>query len=306
MEYRRRRKKKRNMYRGTASAYSGARRNRSNEGSGFAGALLILLLTAGLIYIIFGTSVGTWLAKNVFPNSNHNESPSPTNNILSTEKPIETDTETERMSFTGIEAFALQMGVYSQTDSANGLVASLKSLGAAGYKYIDGSNVRIFASIYNTEAAAESVSERLTNQGYECMVFPINVESVEIDVTAAADKIDRVRLAVNFAQEILTDLFNEVIDFDAEERSIDYGRAICTEMLTNIKTIRNDLKNTSDNSGVIGLLDDYYMHIEGLLTQFIASDTINRVEMSGQLKHLQIDAIVKYISLLNAIQSFSN
>ena len=63
MEYRRRRKNTRRR-RGGYQAYSAAG-GRGESGGGF-GLLILLLLMGGIIYVLFATSVGSWLTENVF------------------------------------------------------------------------------------------------------------------------------------------------------------------------------------------------------------------------------------------------
>ena len=63
MEYRRRRKNTRRR-RGGYQAYSAAG-GRGESGGGF-GLLILLLLMGGIIYVLFATSVGSWLTESVF------------------------------------------------------------------------------------------------------------------------------------------------------------------------------------------------------------------------------------------------
>ena len=198
----------------------------------------------------------------------------------------------------------LQMGIYASEENPSGLVSSLKALGAAGYEHKDpDGSIHIFAAAYSTEAAAESVCERLKEQNYECSVEKFSVENVNMTVSADEIYMETIKQAVGYSQEIINDLSKEVIGFDSEERSIDYGRAIANEMLSNVKAIRGELSGISESKGIIKKLDDYYMKLAGMLTSFISADTDNRVEMSGRLKHLQIDAFMHYLGLLGSIKN---
>lgn len=315
MEYRRRRKRRTGM----STGYSGYTRRsgyRSSRGSnadayGLGSALLILLLTAGLIYILFATSVGTWIAKNVFsplfskgdtePSTSLPTAELPTANLIPSETPYFTDKSTESMTLSGLDMYALQMGVYSSIEYAQGMISTLKSLGAAGYEFFDGQNIRVFASAYNTEAAAKSVSARLNDQGYECTIYNLRADAVELTVTADAEKMESIRTAINFAHSLIDDINEEVIGFDSEERSIDYGKAIGNEMLANVKSIRGALSGITEESGLISALDDYYMEVTGAITTFVSADTDNRVEMSGKLKYLQSQIITQYLALMQSI-----
>lgn len=303
MEYRRRRKKKRNNYRYTAGNPSGKR----SEGSGLLCAILILALTGGIIYMLLATSVGTWLAKNIFMpifSKKDTEIQTPPPSFSPAETPSNVKQQTEEVIFSGSELYMLQMGVYSSDDFSSGLVSSLKSLGAAGYEYKDADGyIHVFAAAYSTQAAAESVCERLKEQNYECSVEKFSAEPVSMSVTADEIYMEPVKQAVNYSFAVLNNIDTEVIEFDKKEHSVDYGRAIANEMLTNVKTIHNELSGISEKKGIIKKLDDYYVKLSGMLTSFISADSENRVEMSGRLKYLQIDAFIHYLNLLESIKN---
>ena len=303
MEYRRRKKRRRNNYGYTAGNPSSGH----NEGSSFLSALLILALTGGIIYMLLATSAGTWLAKNVFMpifSGKKAAAQTPPPSLSPAETPADDKAQTENINFNGIELYMLQMGIYASEENPSGLVSSLKALGAAGYEHKDpDGSIHIFAAAYSTEAAAESVCERLKEQNYECSVEKFSVENVNMTVSADEIYMETIKQAVGYSQEIINDLSKEVIGFDSEERSIDYGRAIANEMLSNVKAIRGELSGISESKGIIKKLDDYYMKLAGMLTSFISADTDNRVEMSGRLKHLQIDAFMHYLGLLGSIKN---
>lgn len=308
MEYRRRRAKRRRRF---TSARGGQRVfGRSNQRSSGSpvGALLVLLLTAALVYVLLATSVGTWLIGNVFKPLFGREvehSPDPGFSLSPQETPS-SPKSSENISILGLEMYALQMGVYSSESYAEGLVSSLKSLGAAGYCYEDGSNMRILASAYTTEAAANSVCERLRDQGYECQVCVISCNGLEIAVTASKEHMESIRTALEFAIGIINDLNTEVISFDAEERSMDYGRAIASEMLANLKNIRESFSTINEQGGMMTLLNEYYTKLIGYFTNFIATESPNRVEMSGRLKHLQLDTVMEYKKILEAMSAMAD
>ena len=164
----------------------------------------------------------------------------------------------------------------------------------------DGS-VSVFASAYTTEAGAESVRKRLVEQGYKAEIVPFACEPVEIEVTVEAERLDGIAEAVGFSFGIINDLNNEVINYDTAERGIEYGKAIGSELLENIRSLRSALNGVHDGRGVMDALDEYYMQLTALVTAFNSAETQNRVELSGLLKNLQIGAIKAYMNMLNAV-----
>lgn len=306
MEYRRRSRRKRTNRRGYSN-YASERRGRNEDGASFGGALLILLLTAGLVYLLLGTSIGTWIAQNIFSSCGSDTTPAPTHQVGEdnhTPEPAGTGTHDD-MRFPSLDVFSLQMGVYADTSTASELISSLKSLGAAGYVFNSNSGYRVLASCYDTEAAAKSVCERLRNQNYECVVYPISVPEVNIGVTCDEAKLEAIRIAVDYSYTVITDLSKEVLSFDSDERSVEYGHAIGNEILSNVKNVRNSLSGISDSTGLIPLLDKYYMNLEGMLTTFVSTNSENRVEVSGMLKYLHLDAICNYMNILTEIKNLS-
>lgn len=304
MEYRRRRKK-RNHRNGAYGNYYNRNTSKREKGSGMFGAILVVILTAGLIYMLIGTSVGTLITQNVLKSCSNIESPSPTVPAYS-DNLVSLNPETlisEEITFPGINMFSLQMGVYSDSNTASGLVSSLKALGAAGYVLETNNGYKVFASCYDTEAAAQSVCDRLRNQGYDCMITPIECDEVVIRIDVLESSIEKIKKVCEYAHTVTSNLYKEVINFDSEERSVDYGRAIIEEIITNINTVRDGISDSSDSSGFISALNNYYIRLEGFMTTFNSSTGDNRVEASGMLKHLQFDVIFSYIDFLNEIRS---
>ncbi len=316
MEYRRR-KRSGNRSRALAlrsgtgcSAYGGHSR-RQREGSSLFGTLAVLLLLAALVYILIATPVGKLIIKKLFPESGPEQAlPSPTFAPLLPENtpsapPSDERAETIRAELPGLDLYALQLGVYETASNAKGLITSLKSLGAAGYALATPEGVRILASCYTTEAAASSVRGRLVSQGYDCVIFPIRTEGIALTVTAPENKLAAIRTAAELSSGLIDDLNEEVIRFDTEERSIEYGKAIAGELIENIRSVRAMLSGANETSGAVSRIDEYLMQIEALASALISSETENRVEFSGQLKALQLGSIERYALLLGSLQSLA-
>lgn len=304
MEYRRRQRNRRRR-RGGFAAYSAAGGHR--EGGGGFGLLLLLLFMGGIIYILFATSVGAWLTESVFGGNREKGTPAPTKSAAETPGLSFSNPQTQKLHFSGLDMYALRLGCFESDAEANALSVSVRSLGAAGcvIKNEDGS-ISVFASAYTTEAGAESVRKRLVEQGYKAEVVPFKCEPIEIEVTAEAERLDGIAEAVGFSFGIINDLNNEVINYDTAERGIEYGKAIGSELLENIRTLRSMLNDVRDGKGVIDALDEYYMQLTALVTAFNSAETQNRVELSGLLKNLQIGAVQAYADMLNVVAALQS
>lgn len=264
--------------------------------------LILLLLMGGIIYVLFATSVGSWLTESVFGRKHGGNTLAATEPAGATPGLSFSNPQTQKMHFSGLDMYALRLGSFESDAEASALSASVRALGAAGCIIDNGDgSVSVFASAYTTEAGAESVRKRLVEQGYKAEIVPFACEPVEIEVTAEAERLDGIAEAVGFSFGIINDLNNEVINYDTAERGIEYGKAIGSELLENIRSLRSALNGVHDGRGVMDALDEYYMQLTALVTAFNSSETQNRVELSGLLKNLQIGAIEAYTNMLNAV-----
>lgn len=264
--------------------------------------LILLLLMGGIIYVLFATSVGSWLTESVFGRKHGGNTPAITEPAGATPSLSFSNPQTQKMHFSGLDMYALRLGSFESDAEASALSASVRALGAAGCIIDNGDgSVSVFASAYTTEAGAESVRKRLVEQGYKAEIVPFACEPVEIEVTAEAERLDGIAEAVGFSFGIINDLNNEVINYDTAERGIEYGKAIGSELLENIRSLRSALNGVHDGRGVMDALDEYYMQLTALVTAFNSAETQNRVELSGLLKNLQIGAIEAYTNMLNAV-----
>ncbi|MBR5947400.1 MAG: SPOR domain-containing protein [Clostridia bacterium] len=308
MEYRRRRSR-----RSTRGAYRSAQYSRNTGGgSGALNIILLAFMTAGLVYAFVATPVGAMIAQNVFGKA-RNASVSPTPEVIVTPEsgaePTPQNTEATvkaEVALPPLELYSLQLGVYDSAANAQGLISSLRSLGAAGYALASEAGVRILASCYTTEAAANSVCERLKGQGYSGLVYPLKCDGVILTVTANELQLSAIRDSIELSKQLVDRLNDEVIRFDSEERSIEYGIAIANEMLERVRSARSALAEISDISGSIKLIEEHFIELTGCFTRFTAVSSENRVEFSGRLKHLQIEVIERYSALASKLQSAAN
>ena len=123
MEYRRRRKNTRRR-RGGYQAYSAAG-GRGESGGGF-GLLILLLLMGGIIYVLFATSVGSWLTENVFGRKHGGNTPAVTEPAAATPSLSFSNPQTQKMHFSGLDMYALRLGSFESDAEASALSASVR------------------------------------------------------------------------------------------------------------------------------------------------------------------------------------
>ena len=316
MEYRRR-KRNRRTRRGRAFGYGmsssvgrytdGDAYARTAESGGVLGTVLLLLLVGGIVYVFAATPVGSWIVGKVFGRGGEG-TPLPTlapavTGVPASPEPTGGNAMSEELHFPGVDMYALQIGVYDSVDNAKGLIATLHSLGAGGYGFQSDAGYRVLAACYTTEEAAQSVCARLTQQGYACLVYGISSEGINITVTADEAGLEAVRSAVELAHGLVDDLNEEVLDFDTEQRSAQYGKAIVGEMLENIRSIRTAISGIDDADGAVKLMDRFFEKAAEACSALVSSPSDNRVEISGRMKSLQIGVIESYTILLDGLRT---
>lgn len=318
MEYRRRRRNRRRAGRsrgfgfsaaGTAvSQYRGADAYaRRTGGGGALTTLLMLLLIGGIVYVFVGTPVGAWIIGKLKGLGKSGGTPLPTLPPAVTQAPCSADPDeaemrSEEMQFPGVDMYGLQIGVYDSLENAKGLIATLHSLGAAGYGLKTDAGYRVLASCYTTEEAAMSVCERLTQQGYACIVFAIRQDGIDISVSAQEEQLDAIRAAVELSHGLVDDLNEAVLAFDTDEHSAQYGKAIIGEKLESIRAVRASIADIDDRNGVVKLMDGFFSEAEKACSELCSNGSGNRVEISGLMKSLQICIVDKYCSLIEEMR----
>ena len=285
---------------------------RSCGGTGFFGILLMLLLSAALVYLLIATPVGAYLLNKLLPAPNSGGAtpalPSPAPGIGASATAVPDGAEamqTETVTLPAVNMYALQIGAYDSVANAQQLIGSLRSLGAAGYCYETDGSVRILAACYADEEQARSVCERLNAQGHACVVLELSSASLSLDVTAPERQRTAVKNAVDSAVKLIGELSSEVIRFDEEEHSAEYGRAIAKEKLEKFRQLRAELDVVSEASGYADIIRRSTDALISKLAFAADSSSDNRVEFSGILKAVQIGAVENYIVLIRELEQHS-
>lgn len=300
MEIRRRKKKRPRSPLSGRTAYA---RGANETGGGFLSAVLILLVIAALVYVAVSTPVGEEVLKKLGVGKALPSPPPTAAPLEGTSAPAVPDASEEHMQFPALEAYAVEIGRYASPEAAGALVASIRRLGAAGFVLGNGDGVSILTSVYSTEAAAESVAAKLGSAGYTCAILPLKCDALDFDAHSSEERLEALRRTVGFCRSLIDELGEEALRFDTEERSVEYGKAITGELLTNIRSARAAISDIVDMDGVVKLIDGYLAGVADDAEKLVQSKTADRVEFSGLLKNLEIGALTKYISLIGAVRA---
>lgn len=107
--------------------------------------------------------------------------------------------------------YCVQMGMYSDLETANYYANLIKLRGGGGFVLKDG-NFRVLASVYKNSAEAESVITRLNNLGTTCSLYVLQTEEI-FDVSLShsdREKIQTISLCTDYAYQELYNLSNEI------------------------------------------------------------------------------------------------
>lgn len=297
-------------YRRRTSRRSGYSRGQSS-GSGFFQAVVLLLVFGALAYMIFGTGLGKTLrdkyAVSLYdkltgksgsapdPGSLPIVSSSPT----AAPSPVPTG-ETFRITLPALEAYMLQMGFFSDAESASRIADSIKAMGAAGYIYDDAGSLRLIAAAYADEASAESVKTRLLAEGYDVSVFRFSRSGVDLLVTAGSGMQLPVTTAFTLSSDVVSQLDELSLDFDASQRSTEYGLSVLSEIRTNVTTACAGIAEAKEKSRMLSFLYVYLNDLSAMLEDMTAYSK-DRTAFSSYLKTVRIKAALRYADLLERI-----
>lgn len=304
MEYRRRR--------------SARRRASESSGSGALRALVLVLLFGAAAYLLFGTGLlkklkdeGLFIAMpegcvketaheidisgaagTAFPMTREPESTAlPTPAVTG---------ETAEVSLPGITVCMIQMGICSSEEECAEKAAELRRLGAAGFVFNDGGSLRLIAASFSDEASAESVRERLAQEGRESTVYKLEREGAEFLITADPALMLPIRTAFSIPSDTVAQLDELSIDFDANLRSTDHAVGILAEIRTNLETALDGIEEASGSDAVLSTVKEYLEKLLGIVSE-TAEHTYDRTDMASALKRSRTEAALGYVLLLDGI-----
>ena len=298
--------------------YRRRRYRRSSEKTAGGGtalqAFVLLLIFGAIIYAVFGTGLGKKL-KDEYAVSLYDKltgktevTPPPslvTDGAIVTEAPTPAPTavptgESYSLSLPELNVFMLQMGVYQTAEEAAKKAAELISLGAAGYLYDDQGSLRLIAAAYSDEASAESVRSRLTEEGYACSVFKLSRKGVDLIITAAPERLLPVRTAFALASDVVSQLDELSIDFDANGRSAEYGLSVLAEIRDNLRSAQSGISGAAEQNPMLALVNECLTDYQELVTETMTGAGTG-ASFASALKTLRIKAALRYSGLLQSI-----
>ena len=289
------------------------RRRTRRDGGGFIRAFILLSVFCAILYLVFGMGLGKKIRENfsvsLLDKMLGRSEPTPLPTVLPTACPTLDPTapptaaptgETVEVSLPETDIYMLQMGVYSDMESAVAPAQAMKAMGAAGYIMNDNGSYRLIAAAYSDGESAESVRKRLSDEGFGCTVVHLNCSSVDLIITASEERLAPVRSAFSLASELITQLDELAVDFDAESRTVEQGLILLGELRSNAANAALGISDMAGQNELLSYVSVYYADILNLMSEASASSE-GRTAFSSALKALRIKAALRYVALSQLI-----
>ncbi len=284
----------------------GNKKAKTKKEGGFRTAVFIILSVILIAVIIALSPLGNYLMENVIsPLFSEKNAESPDGAIVSalkqqdengsnpTNAPSPTDAH-ETITLEETPFYILQMGAYTDPETAGKHADEIRLLGAGGTVYKDGSVYRVFAAAYLDSDSLSKVQSQVRNDGFEATPYLTDKRVLQVKTEGDPAAIQILKNAANTINEIPIELSNLCLSFDKED--VDFNTAIerIMKWKANCNDIKDSLNRIKDPSiAVLGEL--YEKYLKNISTFLDEHDTIQSEYASGDLKHLQLSIIIDYI-----------
>ena len=196
----------------------------------------------------------------------------------------------------GIDIYMIQMGFYESDEECTAAAAELKQMGAAGFILNDNGSLRLIASAYSDRASAESVAERLKNEGYECLIYEKRFNGVDLELTASEERCEEIERAMELCYEIPKELDDLAIDNDKNSREAEY-------VMSRLAVLRGKVREAAENIGSDAKLNGMLSRVESCLRTYLqligdAAGSEAGAALSSELKNIRIASALSYGKLL--------
>ena len=121
--------------------------------------------------------------------------------------------------------YALQLGAFTQENSARQLAQEYIGRGAAGYVHKDVSAYRVLAAAYPTRAEAQSVQTRLAAQHVSTYIHVCTQSALSLRAGGTKAQLDALEESLNHLDALSTKLFSTFTALDAHEMDALSARA---------------------------------------------------------------------------------
>jgi hypothetical protein len=282
----------------------------------YANVILVLIILGIAVYLISAGAAGSWIAENiidpVFNNGNSNAAaPSATINqsapsasgdtINPVSLPAVSGTRAKQdVTAAEISLFALQTGAFSEEANAKTAAGDIITRGGAGYIAYDGNLYRVLLAGYLNQADADSVKERLEDEGMAAKVYNMKSGTLSFNIEAEQSQIDAIKACFDAAPQSVQTLQQIVFDSD-KGQNVD---AAITALQQNVSQVYEKFNNTvSSEVPAIKSLKTYMGTFCETINNIPLSSTVSSVEFLSKLKYTLIGIVVDYSAFLDQLNN---
>lgn len=127
--------------------------------------------------------------------------------------------------------YAIQTGVYSTRDAAQGRVDAYAERGAPGYLTEDGGKWRVFIAVYEEKEDADAVRERLSsNQNVETYVHAWACPSVTLRLSGMTGQLDVAEAGLSLAWQTANQLRDAALALDLGELTVQEAKKVTQDI----------------------------------------------------------------------------
>ena len=190
--------------------------------------------------------------------------------------------------------YILQIGSFLQKEAANNHAEQIRRFGAAGTVLADGSVFRVFAAAYTDEQSLVKVQSQVRADGFEATPYITEKKVLKLTLDGDKEAVETIEEAVRLMNEVPNRLTEMSLSFDKGElkeeqitAEIESINIKCSEIYTLLEIIKEE--------SIMSIRQLIQKYSENLSTFLKEHDTMSPEMFSGELKQLQLSAIIDYI-----------
>lgn len=274
------------------------RRKTPAQGKGAKALAWGLIVTAGIAYVALASGIGRWIADEWIVPS-----------LTQTPQPMQTEPEvqnsrapavkTQDITLQSLPYWAIQLGVFSEEESAAAEAAAVRQRGGAGYVLQQEGKYRVLAGAYTKKADAEQVKQQLSEQGVESYVLEQSGgQDVLLRVTGEETALKSVASACEGWSETVEKLLQIA-------GMLENGNAAWRDEL---EFLQADLQNRKDSisalaeqSAQMRAIHAYMENLGRHIAEALSMPQEDMVAISAKIKYIGLETAAAYEALLQEL-----
>ena len=209
---------------------------------------------------------------------------------------------TVKLDYNARTIYAVQIGAFSSYENAQSGAKDALVYGGAGYIITTDGFHKLYTSAYLNESDAQLYKTSLLSQGVDACISQIEIDGVQLDITASQEQID----VINGAHSTWIDSSETLFDLADKQEN---NQITSTEAISAVKDIHTDIQESmaelsayKDLSIITEQLYENLSLCDEQLSSFLSA-SLSDAEISSSIKYLMIDFIYRFGQYANEISS---